>query len=56
MVAPRVGHLHLLDASADALAVARQNLADATNTPDANAAPTAAVLNQLSRHAQFNAH
>jgi ubiquinone/menaquinone biosynthesis C-methylase UbiE len=31
MVAPRVGHLHLLDASADALAVARQNLADATN-------------------------
>ena len=31
MVAPRVGHLHLLDASADALAVARQNLANATN-------------------------
>jgi ubiquinone/menaquinone biosynthesis C-methylase UbiE len=31
MVAPKVGHLHLLDASADALAVARQNLADATN-------------------------
>ncbi len=31
MVAPSVGHLHLLDASADALAVARQNLADATN-------------------------
>ena len=31
MVAPRVGHLHLLDASADALAVARQNLAGATN-------------------------
>jgi ubiquinone/menaquinone biosynthesis C-methylase UbiE len=31
LVAPRVGHLHLLDASADALAVARQNLADATN-------------------------
>jgi ubiquinone/menaquinone biosynthesis C-methylase UbiE len=31
MVAPRVGHLHLLDASADALAVARQNLSDATN-------------------------
>jgi SAM-dependent methyltransferase len=26
-----VGHLHLLDASEDALAVARQNLADATN-------------------------
>lgn len=31
MVAPRVGHLHLLDASADALAVAKQNLADAPN-------------------------
>jgi ubiquinone/menaquinone biosynthesis C-methylase UbiE len=31
MVAPRVGHLHLLDASADALAIARQNLAEATN-------------------------
>jgi SAM-dependent methyltransferase len=31
MVAPRVDHLHLLDASADALAVARQNLADANN-------------------------
>jgi SAM-dependent methyltransferase len=31
VVAPRVGHLHLLDASADALAVARQNLANATN-------------------------
>jgi ubiquinone/menaquinone biosynthesis C-methylase UbiE len=31
MVAPRVGHLYLLDASADALAVARQNLANATN-------------------------
>ena len=31
MVAPRVGHLHLLDASADALAVARTNLAEATN-------------------------
>jgi ubiquinone/menaquinone biosynthesis C-methylase UbiE len=31
MVAPKVGHLHLLDASADALAVARQNLASATN-------------------------
>jgi SAM-dependent methyltransferase len=31
MVAPRVGHLHLLDASPDALAVARQNLADAAN-------------------------
>jgi SAM-dependent methyltransferase len=31
MVAPKVGHLHLLDASADALAVARQNLAEATN-------------------------
>jgi SAM-dependent methyltransferase len=31
MVAPRVGHLHLLDASADALAVGRQNLADAHN-------------------------
>jgi ubiquinone/menaquinone biosynthesis C-methylase UbiE len=31
MVAPKVGHLHLLDASADALAVARQNLADLTN-------------------------
>jgi ubiquinone/menaquinone biosynthesis C-methylase UbiE len=31
MVAPKVGHLHLLDASEDALAVARQNLATATN-------------------------
>ncbi len=31
MVAPRVGHLHVLDASADALAVAQQNLAYATN-------------------------
>jgi ubiquinone/menaquinone biosynthesis C-methylase UbiE len=31
MVAPRVGHLHLLDASSDALTVARQNLADAGN-------------------------
>jgi SAM-dependent methyltransferase len=31
MVAPKVGHLHLLDASADALAVARANLTDATN-------------------------
>jgi ubiquinone/menaquinone biosynthesis C-methylase UbiE len=31
MVAPKVGHLHLLDASADALAVARQNLTDAAN-------------------------
>lgn len=31
IVAPKVGHLHLLDASADALAIARQNLAVATN-------------------------
>lgn len=31
MVAPRVGHLHLLDASADALSVARANLAKADN-------------------------
>ena len=31
MVAPRVGHLHLIDASKDALAVARQNLSDASN-------------------------
>ncbi|MBQ8104158.1 MAG: methyltransferase domain-containing protein [Afipia sp.] len=31
MVAPRVGHLHLLDASADALNVARANLAAAKN-------------------------
>jgi ubiquinone/menaquinone biosynthesis C-methylase UbiE len=31
MVAPKVGHLHLLDASEDALAVARQNLAGAVN-------------------------
>ncbi len=31
MVAPKVGHLHLLDASAEALSVARQNLAHATN-------------------------
>lgn len=32
LVAPRVGHLHLLDVSADALAVAKKNLAHATNT------------------------
>lgn len=31
MVAPRVGHLHLLDASADALNVARANLVAANN-------------------------
>ena len=31
MVAPSVGHLHLLDASKEALAVARQNLAGAGN-------------------------
>lgn len=31
LVAPRVGHLHLLDASDEALAVARQNLAAANN-------------------------
>lgn len=31
MVAPKVGHLHLLDASAEALAVARDNLSEATN-------------------------
>jgi SAM-dependent methyltransferase len=31
MVAPRVGHLHLLDASSDALAVAKQNLAGLGN-------------------------
>jgi len=31
MVAPRVGHLHLLDASADALAVAQANLGGAGN-------------------------
>lgn len=31
MVAPRVGHLHLLDASAEALYVARQNLAGVAN-------------------------
>lgn len=31
MVAPRVGHLHLLDASPDALDVARENLAAANN-------------------------
>jgi SAM-dependent methyltransferase len=31
MVAPKVGHLHLLDASEDALAVARQNLAGTSN-------------------------
>jgi SAM-dependent methyltransferase len=31
LVAPRVGHLHLLDASMDALAVARQNLAGTVN-------------------------
>ena len=32
LVAPRVAHLHLLDVSADALAVARTNLGGATNT------------------------
>src|SRR5271154_1727133 len=31
LVAPRVGHLHLLDASAEALAVARENLKSAGN-------------------------
>jgi SAM-dependent methyltransferase len=31
MVAPKVGHLHVLDASEDALAVARANLADTAN-------------------------
>jgi ubiquinone/menaquinone biosynthesis C-methylase UbiE len=31
MVAPRVAHLHLLDVSPDALAVARENLANDTN-------------------------
>jgi SAM-dependent methyltransferase len=31
MVSPKVGHLHLLDASEDALAVARANLSEATN-------------------------
>jgi SAM-dependent methyltransferase len=31
MVAPKVGHLHVLDASDDALAVARHNLANAPN-------------------------
>ncbi len=31
LVAPRVAHLHLLDASAEALAVARQNLKTASN-------------------------
>jgi methylase of polypeptide subunit release factors len=31
MVAPKVGHIQLLDASADAIAVARRNLAGATN-------------------------
>jgi len=31
MVAPRVSHLHLLDASSDALAVARQNLSNSPN-------------------------
>jgi hypothetical protein len=33
---PRVGHLHLLDASADALGVARTNLADSTNVTFSN--------------------
>jgi SAM-dependent methyltransferase len=31
LVAPRVGHLHCVDASADALSVTRKNLASATN-------------------------
>jgi len=31
LVAPRVGHLHLVDPSGDALAVARQNLSNAAN-------------------------
>ena len=31
MVAPKVGHLHLIDASQDALAVARESLAGFTN-------------------------
>jgi SAM-dependent methyltransferase len=32
LVAPRVGHLHLLDASPEALAVARKNLSRISNT------------------------
>jgi SAM-dependent methyltransferase len=31
MVAPKVSHLHLLDASADALTIAQENLSEATN-------------------------
>jgi ubiquinone/menaquinone biosynthesis C-methylase UbiE len=31
LVAPRIGHLHLVDASPDALEVARANLSDSTN-------------------------
>ncbi len=42
LVAPRVAHLHLLDASPDALAVARQNLAGAANV-SFHAASVAAI-------------
>lgn len=42
LVAPRVAHLHLLDASADALAVARQNLNSANNV-SFHAASVAAI-------------
>jgi ubiquinone/menaquinone biosynthesis C-methylase UbiE len=42
LVAPRVGHLHLLDASAEALAVAKQNMRSAENV-SYHAASVAAI-------------
>ena len=44
LVAPRVGHLHCVDASADALNVARSNLADLNNVSFHNAALDAIPL------------
>jgi SAM-dependent methyltransferase len=43
-VAPRVGHLHLIDASAEALEVARRNLAAQTNCTFHNATVDAAPI------------
>jgi len=44
LVAPRVGRLHCIDASADALAVARRNLADAPNVETHHASVDAIPL------------
>jgi ubiquinone/menaquinone biosynthesis C-methylase UbiE len=48
LVAPRVGHLHLLDASPEALAVARANLKTATNVSFHTASVAAMPLPQAS--------